>query len=191
MTDINFMQAGEIVACGHCQPDKGFDLPERYGVPCGCRCHSPQPSKEESKLTEIKGKLDPETDYVLEAFFNDVVEATLRYVKGKNYGQDPTEYFKEQLGHWEGNLARHIANIQAQERERVVGEVRDAIKEMAVSANCKTCGSKTPAMFKMNDGLYCEEHAQGAYLTQQSHLGIEALRDRLQSFGSRYLDHHA
>lgn len=36
---VNFMQVGEIHACGHCQPDKGFALPEDFGVECTCKCH--------------------------------------------------------------------------------------------------------------------------------------------------------
>lgn len=41
----NFMQAGETVACGHCEPDKGFELPEKYGVGCDCRCHVEKPEE--------------------------------------------------------------------------------------------------------------------------------------------------
>lgn len=37
--DINFIKTGDTVACGHCQPDKGFDLPEKYGHKCACNCH--------------------------------------------------------------------------------------------------------------------------------------------------------
>lgn len=38
--EINYVQTGQVHACGHCQPDKGFDLPEKYGVKCECKCHN-------------------------------------------------------------------------------------------------------------------------------------------------------
>lgn len=37
----NFLQVLDTIACGHCEPDKGFDLPEKYGVKCDCVCHRP------------------------------------------------------------------------------------------------------------------------------------------------------
>ncbi len=43
-------------------------------------------------------------DYPLEAFYNEVVEATMRYIKGKGYGEDPETYLKKQLSHWEENF---------------------------------------------------------------------------------------
>lgn len=48
--DINFMQVGETVACGHCQPDKGFDLPEKYGAKCDCKCHAVEPLQDEVEI---------------------------------------------------------------------------------------------------------------------------------------------
>lgn len=34
--ETNFLQVGEMTACGHCQPDK-FQAVE----PCDCKCHEP------------------------------------------------------------------------------------------------------------------------------------------------------
>jgi hypothetical protein len=39
-------------------------------------------------------------------------------------------------------------------------------------------------MYKTNQGIFCEEHIKGALIQQDSILGIEQFRDRLQSFGS-------
>lgn len=89
-----------------------------------CACHT---------STETKEELDPESDRILELFFNDVVESTIRYVKGKGYGQDPTTFFKEQLGHWEGNLARHIKSLLS-ERDKFWES-----QEMGVASNCWEC----------------------------------------------------
>lgn len=38
-TFANYVQMGRVVACGHCKPEKGFDLTEKYGVKCECICH--------------------------------------------------------------------------------------------------------------------------------------------------------
>jgi hypothetical protein len=37
--DINYFQTGEVTECGHCHPEKGYDLPEKYNVVCACKCH--------------------------------------------------------------------------------------------------------------------------------------------------------
>lgn len=36
----NYVQTGEIIECGHCKPDKGYSLPEKWGVGCECKCHT-------------------------------------------------------------------------------------------------------------------------------------------------------
>jgi hypothetical protein len=50
MKEINYVNVGETVACGHCKPNEIFELPEKYGVTCECKCHFPQPEEWESKL---------------------------------------------------------------------------------------------------------------------------------------------
>lgn len=42
------------------------------------------------------------------------------------------------------------------------------------------CGKCTKYMYRLNDGLYCEKHAQVGLLNQKTTLSLEALRDRLR-----------
>ncbi len=35
----NYMQAGQVCGCGHCMPNKGYELPEKWDVKCTCKCH--------------------------------------------------------------------------------------------------------------------------------------------------------
>lgn len=37
--NTNYMHVGETIACGHCQPDKRFELVEKYDLKCDCVCH--------------------------------------------------------------------------------------------------------------------------------------------------------
>lgn len=37
--NINFLQVGKTIECGHCRPEKNYDLPEKYGIECECKCH--------------------------------------------------------------------------------------------------------------------------------------------------------
>lgn len=45
--NTQYVHGGEIQSCGHCQPDKDFDLPEKYGAKCECKCHNSDPLIEE------------------------------------------------------------------------------------------------------------------------------------------------
>lgn len=46
---------------------------------------------------------------------------------------------------------------------------------------CKTCGKSTKYMYRMNDGLYCDEHKEAALLNQKTKLFIESFKERLVS----------
>lgn len=46
---------------------------------------------------------------------------------------------------------------------------------------CKQCGDKTPSMFRLNDGIYCQEHWYAAYIHQKTMLEIKALSDRIRA----------
>lgn len=39
MEDTNYVHVGDTIACGHCKPNEGFELVEKYGLKCKCVCH--------------------------------------------------------------------------------------------------------------------------------------------------------
>lgn len=62
-------------------------------------------------------------------FYNDVVEAVIRFIKGKSYGENPNDFMNSQIGHWEQNLQKSFEIALATERERVLGLVEQEIKK--------------------------------------------------------------
>lgn len=46
---------------------------------------------------------------------------------------------------------------------------------------CKSCNKTTEAMYKTNDGLYCENHVRWALANQELQLDLEILKDRINA----------
>lgn len=79
-----------------------------------------------------------EWEYAINAFYNDVVEACVRYIKGKGNGEDPNTYMSKQLAHWEGNLKSTIDLLLTQQREEYRKKVDALIKNNEESYDYKT-----------------------------------------------------
>lgn len=63
--------------------------------------------------------------YVIDLFYNEVVESVTRYIKGKGYGEDPETYLKKQLAHWEENLT----NMVRSERGNAISAYKERLSE--------------------------------------------------------------
>lgn len=55
-----------------------------------------------------------------------------------------------------------------------------------VKEKCKTCGKETKYMYRLNCGLYCKKHVESALLNEKVKMGLEQLKDRLQSFNRQW-----
>lgn len=51
-----------------------------------------------------------------------------------------------------------------------------------MTETCKQCGQRTEYMYRLNEGLYCDDHKEAALIQQQQAVGMDALRDRLIAF---------
>lgn len=90
----------------------------------------------DNKFTIENRKVDNEGfEYALEVFFNDVVEATVRYVKGKSYGQDPEQYYKDQLGHWKENFNTLLKERDVMVGENIVKMIHDNGRDIEIAIN--------------------------------------------------------
>lgn len=71
--ETNCVQIGDTVACSHCQPEKGYDTMEKYGLECDCNCHKKQPESSWEMKTKKK---------VINDYGNQIAQITLDFIKG-------------------------------------------------------------------------------------------------------------
>lgn len=132
----NLHQTGKVVACGHCQPEKGFDLPEKYGVKCECRCHNSEQLNTEEWEKEFDNSVQLSVWYAYGKNTKNVDWAGIKSFISKAITNE--RELSEKRGYKRGisdkNVWNGVYNIGAiEERERIVGIIES--KKSGVSDN--------------------------------------------------------